>query len=210
MSSWWQLTTFEICLVTHFQHFGFFQWCFNLPSLIKLRINNTSDLLVQSWFNISNSRTGLLAYSLVLLNNVVFNAVKSQMLEKLMNMFWEKRSNSFQFRWSKWLEPFVKTLKPHWNLLKSTISPIWLWMRSSVEADQKGLGVVFTPSWFAPQSDPDKYYKFCSKKFFWSIYFMTWPIRNLKHCHNMVDLNKVPVPKTWFSISSCSGNVNES
>ena len=42
-----------------------------------------------------------MAYSLVLLNNVVFNAVKSQMLEKLMNMFWEKRSNSFQFRWSK-------------------------------------------------------------------------------------------------------------
>ena len=49
--------------------------------------------------------SGLLAYSLALLNNVAFNVVefaKSQidwMSEKLMNMFREKRSNPFQFRW---------------------------------------------------------------------------------------------------------------
>ena len=48
--------------------------------------------------------SGLLAYSLALLNNVAFNVVefaKSQidwMSEKLMNMFREKRSNPFQFR----------------------------------------------------------------------------------------------------------------
>ena len=47
--------------------------------------------------------SGLLAYSLALLNNVAFNVVefaKSQidwMSEKLMNMFREKRSNPFQF-----------------------------------------------------------------------------------------------------------------
>ena len=47
----------------------------------------------------------MLAYSLALLNNVAFNVVefaKSQidwMSEKLMNMFREKRSNPFQFRW---------------------------------------------------------------------------------------------------------------
>merc|ERR1719385_674857 len=52
----------------------------------------------------SNKDSGLLAYSLALLNNVAFNVVefaKSQidwMSEKLMNMFREKRSNPFQFR----------------------------------------------------------------------------------------------------------------
>merc|ERR1711971_1099561 len=51
-----------------------------------------------------NKDSGLLAYSLALLNNVAFNVVefaKSQidwMSEKLMNMFREKRSNPFQFR----------------------------------------------------------------------------------------------------------------
>ena len=53
-------------------------------------------------FNAQDS--GLLAYSLALLNNVAFNVVefaKSQMdwmSEKLMNMFREKRSNPFRFR----------------------------------------------------------------------------------------------------------------
>ena len=62
------------------------------------------DCFVKEIVCINAQDSGLLAYSLALLNNVAFNVVefaKSQidwMSEKLMNMFREKRSNPFQFR----------------------------------------------------------------------------------------------------------------
>merc|ERR1712013_656051 len=66
------------------------------------RVLELAHMMDQLW---GNKDSGLLAYSLALLNNVAFNVVefaKSQidwMSEKLMNMFREKRSNPFQFRW---------------------------------------------------------------------------------------------------------------
>jgi len=65
------------------------------------RVLELAHMMDQLW---GNKDSGLLAYSLALLNNVAFNVVefaKSQidwMSEKLMNMFREKRSNPFQFR----------------------------------------------------------------------------------------------------------------
>lgn len=65
------------------------------------RVLELAHMVDQLW---SNKDSGLLAYSLALLNNVAFNVVefaKSQidwMSEKLMNMMREKRSNPFQFR----------------------------------------------------------------------------------------------------------------
>merc|ERR1719239_1735765 len=65
------------------------------------RVLELAHMVDQLW---SNKDSGLLAYSLALLNNVSYNVVefaKSQiewMSEKLMNMFREKRSNPFQFR----------------------------------------------------------------------------------------------------------------
>jgi len=65
------------------------------------RVLELAHMVDQLW---SNKDSGLLAYSLVLLNNVGFNVVwfaKSQidwMSEKLMNMMRDQRNNPFQFR----------------------------------------------------------------------------------------------------------------
>lgn len=65
------------------------------------RVLELAHMVDQLW---SNKDSGLLAYSLALLNNVAFNVVefaKSQidwMSEKLMNMMRDQRNNPFQFR----------------------------------------------------------------------------------------------------------------
>lgn len=65
------------------------------------RVLELAHMVDQLW---SNKDSGLLAYSLALLNNVAFNVVefaKSQidwMSEKLMNMMRNQRNNPFQFR----------------------------------------------------------------------------------------------------------------
>jgi len=65
------------------------------------RVLELAHMVDQLW---SNKDSGLLAYSLALLNNVAFNVVefaKSQiewMSEKLMKMMGDKKSNPFQFR----------------------------------------------------------------------------------------------------------------
>merc|ERR1719167_1985441 len=65
------------------------------------RVLELAHMVDQLW---SNKDSGLLAYSLALLNNVAFNVVefaKSQiewMSEKLMKLMGEKKANPFQFK----------------------------------------------------------------------------------------------------------------
>ena len=76
----------------------------------------------------SNKDSGLLAYSLALLNNVSYNVVefaKSQiewMSEKLMKMMGEKKANPFQFRHLKALQNYLDFLVP---TLHSAYVPSW-------------------------------------------------------------------------------------